>query len=57
MNIINFLPIDDEGKINFLGFSFYTDDLLILALLFFLYSQNVKDKFLYIILILLLINK
>lgn len=57
MNILKFLPIDKEGKISFLGFNFYTDDLLILAILYFLYSQNVKDKFLYIALILLLINK
>ena len=57
MNFLNFLPIDKDGKISFLGFNFYTDDLLILAILYFLYSQNVKDKFLYIALILLLINK
>lgn len=57
MNFLNFLPIDKEGKINFFGFSFYTDDLLILSILFFLYSQKVNDKFLYIALILLLINK
>ena len=57
MNFLNFLPIDKDGKFNIFGFSFYTDDLLILAILFFLYSQEVNDKFLYIVLILLLINK
>ena len=57
MNFLNFLPIDKDGKINFFGINFYTDDLLILAILFFLYSQKVNDKFLYIALILLLINK
>ena len=56
MNFLNFLPIDQEGKINIFGFNFYTDDLLILAILFFLYSQKINDKFLYIALILLLIK-
>ena len=56
MNFLNFLPLDKEGKFNLFGFSLYTDDLLILAILFFLYSQKVDDKFLYIALILLLIK-
>ena len=56
MNFLNFLPIDQEGKINLFGFSFYTDDLLILAILFFLYSQKINDQYLYIALILLLIK-
>ncbi len=57
MNILKYLPIDKDGKFSFFGINFYTDDLLILAILYFLYTQNVKDKYLYIILILLLINK
>ncbi len=56
MNLTNFLSFDKEGKVNILGFSFYSDDLLIITLLFFLYSQKVNDKFIYIALILLLIN-
>ena len=57
MNILKYLPIDKDGKFSFFGINFYTDDLLILAILYFLYTQNVNDKYLYIILILLLINK
>ena len=56
MNLTNILPLDKDGKFNFFGFSFYTDDLLIIAILFLLYSQKVDDKFIYIALILLLIN-
>ena len=56
-NILNnFFPIDKEGKINILGFKVYTDDLLILFILLFLYIEKVNDYFLYIILILLLLS-
>ena len=37
------------------GFKLYSDDLIILAVLFLLYEQNVKDEMLYIILFLLLL--
>ena len=56
MNLSSFLPLDKDGKFNIFGFSLYTDDLLIIAILFLLYSQKVNDKFIYIALILLLIN-
>lgn len=36
------------------GIKLYTDDLIIIGLLYFLYQQNVKDEMLYIILFLLL---
>lgn len=45
-----------EEFINIFGFKLYFDDLLILALLFFLYKQEIKDDSLYIILILLLLT-
>jgi len=44
-------PIDNNGKINIFGFSLYADDLLIIALLFLLYREKVSNKFLYIILL------
>lgn len=56
-NIINnFFPIDKNGKIHIMGFSIYTDDLLIVAILLFLYFEKVNDQFLYIVLILLLLS-
>ena len=39
-----------------LGLKLYFDDLLIIALLFFLYEEDVKDTYLYIALILLLLS-
>lgn len=57
---MNFLkkifPITSDGKINVFGFNFYEDDLLILAILFFLFWQKCNDKMLYIILLMLLID-
>lgn len=50
------LPIDGDGCINLFGIRMHTDDLLILALLFFLYSQRVNDKYLFMALLLLLIS-
>ena len=38
------------------GLKLYFDDLLIIALLFFLYNEDVKDTYLYIALILLLLS-
>jgi len=53
---MNFFHIDGEGKINILGFSMHSDDLLLLAILFFLYMEKVDDTFLYIFLVLLLLS-
>lgn len=39
-----------------LGIKIYLDDLIILALIYFLYKQNVKDEMLYIVLFLLLFS-
>jgi len=48
-------PIDSNGKINIFGFNLYTDDLLIIALLFLLYREKVSNKIIYIILISLIL--
>ena len=45
-----------EQFINIFGFKLYFDDILILLILFFLYQEEVKDSYLYIILIMLLIS-
>ena len=38
------------------GIKLYNDDLLIIGLLFFLYSENVHDDELFLVLLLLLLN-
>lgn len=43
-------------KNKLINFDFNSDNLMILAILFFLYTQNVDDKMLYMVLILLLIT-
>jgi len=47
---------EDNYFIELLGFKLYFDDVLILCLLFFLYTENIKDEGLFIALILLLIT-
>lgn len=62
MNLNNFLqfnniiPLDGDGYIDIFGYRFRSDDLLIFAIMAFLYSQKVSDKYLFIALILLLLN-
>ena len=46
----------EEPLIEFSGLKLYSDDLIILCLLFFLYKEDVKDDMLFILLILLLIS-
>lgn len=46
----------DTEYFNILGFSLHIDDLLILALLFFLYQEGIDDIYLYISLVLLLLS-
>ena len=53
---MNLFPVDDDGVIDIFGFKLHTDDLLIILILFILHKEDVKDKFLYIALILLLLN-
>lgn len=52
----NFFPMDNKGRISILGFKMYTDDILILLILLFLYMEQVKDQLLFIILILVLFS-
>lgn len=47
---------DFEKFFSIWGFDLYLDDLIILALLFFLYKEEVDDPYLYISLILLLLS-
>lgn len=46
----------DSPIFEIFGIKLYSDDLIILAVLFLLYEQNVKDEILYIILFLLLFS-
>ena len=46
----------DSNYFDFLGIRLYFDDLLIIGLLIFLYNEEVKDTYLYIALILLLLS-
>ncbi len=48
--------VDDDSVINILGIKLSFDDLLILGLLYILYSEGNKDISLYIVLILLLMS-
>ncbi len=45
-----------EESFEFFGLTLYFDDLLLIALLFFLYQEEVKDTSLYIALLLLLLS-
>lgn len=46
----------EEPILEILGIQLYLDDILILALLFFLYTEGVQDEILFITLILLLLS-
>lgn len=50
--------VEDENSnyFDFFGIRLATDDLLILALLFFLYKEDTKDPYIFIALILLLLS-
>lgn len=54
-NSCNTSDVSDEC-FEIFGIKLYFDDLLIIALLFFLYQEDVKDSYLYIALILLLLS-
>ena len=47
---------NNEPYFNILGIDLYSDDILILCILFFLYHEEVKDEMLFISLILLLLS-
>ncbi len=46
----------DETYFDLFGLKLYNDDLLLIGLIFFLYKEDVKDKYLFIALILLLLS-
>lgn len=61
----NFLCVDKKNKSNsfnndylfdLFGLKIYTDDVLLISLIYFLYSEGVKDECLFIVLILLLLS-
>lgn len=47
---------NDEPAFEIFGIKLYFDDILIIALIFFLYNEGVKDNFLFISLILILLS-
>ena len=47
---------DNQVLINILGIDLYSDDILILCILFFLYTEGIKDEMLFISLVLLLLT-
>lgn len=55
-NVENSSSQEEEQFFDFFGIKLAFDDLLILALLFFLYQEEAKDPYLYISLILLLLS-
>ena len=46
----------ENNYIEVMGIKLYFDDLLLICLIFFLYNEGVKDTFLFITLILLLLS-
>ena len=48
--------MDDSFWFDLFGIKLYFDDVLILALLFFLYNENIKDEGLFLALVMLLIS-
>ena len=49
-------PKKDDYWLDVFGIKLYYDDVLILSLLFFLYKEEVKDEWLFLALVLLLIS-
>lgn len=47
---------DDEEFFNLFGLKLYHDDILLIGLIFFLYQEDVKDQYLFLALILLLLS-
>lgn len=47
---------EEEVLFEILGIKLHSDDILLLCLIFFLYNEGVKDEFLFIALILLLLS-
>jgi len=56
-SILGFLPFNsEEGYFEIFGIRLYMDDIILIALLFFLYNEETEDPLLFISLILLLIS-
>lgn len=55
-NTINQNKNETQAIFELFGIKIYTDDLIILGLLYFLYQEKVKDEMLYMILVLLLLS-
>ncbi len=56
-SFLNALPIGNEDFcFEFFGIKLYFDDILLICLLLFLYNEGVKDQFLFISLIMLLLS-
>ena len=55
-SINNMSDVNGDDTFDFFGLKLHSDDLLIIGLLFFLYKEDVKDPYLYISLILLLLS-
>ena len=47
---------EDESFFDLFGLKLYNDDLLLIGLIFFLYKEDVKDQYLFIALVLLLLS-
>lgn len=52
----NFENDFENNYIEIMGIKLYFDDILLICLIFFLYNENVKDTYLFISLILLLLS-
>lgn len=55
-NLFNYEKNSNTNYFEILGLKLYSDDLLLICLIFFLYNEGVKDQFLFIALILLLLS-
>ena len=47
---------ENEPVFEILGIKLYSDDILLICLIFFLYNEGVKDEFLFVALVLLLLS-
>jgi len=55
-NFLKSLSTPNQECFEIFGIKLYFDDLLLICLIFFLYNEGVKDQFLFIALILLLLS-
>lgn len=56
-NLLGFLPnLEDFEYFEIFGIKLYLDDVIIICMLIFLYNEGVKDQFLFISLVMLLLS-